>query len=184
LNSLFESLVQLFQQQPVAQTIGLLALFVGLSGFAQKNDQRLKIMLSFFCVIMGIHFMMMGSYPGAIAAWIGSARSWASSRTRSWQLMLVFMLITVALTVPKITSWILVLPLIGGLLGTWAMFRETGMRLRLFMLLGTFCWLTHNIAIGSIGGTMIETSFLMMNSLTVYRLWREKTELRQPEEAC
>ncbi|EHS3160983.1 YgjV family protein, partial [Escherichia coli] len=34
------------------------------------------------------------------------------------------------------------------------------------------CWVIHNFWAGSIGGTMIEGSFLLMNGLNIIRFWR------------
>ncbi|PTF35837.1 hypothetical protein BUY60_15765, partial [Staphylococcus epidermidis] len=36
----------------------------------------------------------------------------------------------------------------------------------------TCCWVIHNFWAGSIGGTMIEGSFLLMNGLNIIRFWR------------
>ena len=74
---------------------------------------------------------------------------------------------------PDITQPIQWLTLIGTTLGTWALYREQGIRMRLIMLMGTVCWVTHNFVIGSIGGALIEGSFLFVNSHTVFRLWRQ-----------
>ena len=171
---LLDRLVALYHQQPLAQTVGLIALVIGLSSFSQKDDQRLKYMHSVYALIMGMHFFLLGSYPGAIIGLIACVRSWVASRTRSWQWMLFFMVITLVLTVPNITAWVFALPLLGGLLGTWAFFRESGLRMRVLMLIGTLCWLVHDIVLRSIGGTLIEISFLIMNLLTMFRLWQAR----------
>ncbi len=38
------------------------------------------------------------------------------------------------------------------------------------MLAGGLCWTSHNILIGSIGGSLIELSFLFVNCHTMYRI--------------
>ncbi|WP_144407628.1 YgjV family protein [Gynuella sunshinyii] len=174
LMSALEPLRQLYLQHPVAQSLGMVALITGFLAFAQKDDLRLKQFLSAYCAVIGLHFLLMGSYPGAISAWVSGTRAWASRRTNSLVWMFAFMLINIVLVVPGITAWIFVLPLFAACLGTWALFREKGMRMRFMMMIGTVCWLTHNMAIGSIGGTIIESSFLLINASTLYRLWREQ----------
>ena len=171
--SAFKALEQLYLQQPLAQSIRLAGLTIGLHAFAQKRDHRLKLLLTPYAVVIGLHFLLMGSYPGAISAWISSIRTWVSRRSNSLKWALSFMVITLILVVPRITSWVFVLPLLGACLGTWALFREQGIRMRTMLMLGTVCWLIHNIAIGSIGGSVIESSFLMMNAATLYRLWQD-----------
>jgi hypothetical protein len=51
------------------------------------------------------------------------------------------------------------------------LFRARGLALRLCMLAGGLCWTSHNID-GSIGGSLIETTFLFVNCHTMYRMWR------------
>lgn len=40
------------------------------------------------------------------------------------------------------------------------------------MWCSTACWVTHNIWLGSIGGSLIEGSFLIMNGLAIVRFHR------------
>jgi len=115
----------------------------------------------------------MGAGAAALSARLSSGRTPVSSRTRNIWLMTVFLLVVWGVGLPKVSSAIQWLPLIGTTLGTWGLFREQGIRMRLCMLSGTVCWVTHNFAIGSIGGTLIEASFLLVNSHTIFRLWRQ-----------
>ncbi|MCP3862549.1 MAG: YgjV family protein, partial [Aestuariibacter sp.] len=47
----------------------------------------------------------------------------------------------------------------------------SGIKMRLAFLYGALCWLTNNIIVGSIGGTMLEATLLMVNSFTIWRLY-------------
>lgn len=49
--------------------------------------------------------------------------------------------------------------------------------MRIGFLLGAACWLTNNILVGSIGGTLLEVSLMAMNSMTIYRLYRQQSEI-------
>ncbi len=40
------------------------------------------------------------------------------------------------------------------------------------MWCSTACWVTHNLWLGSIGGTLIEGSFLIVNGLNIIRFRR------------
>jgi len=172
MDSFFGGLIRLFLAQPVAQGVGLLALLIGISAFIQRSDQRLRLWLTLYQVAIGIHFWMMGAGAAALSAWLSSGRTLLSSRTRNLWIMTAFLLLVWGVGVPKVTMAIQWLPLIGTTLGTWGLFRERGIRMRLYMLSGTVCWVAHNFAIGSIGGTLIEASFLFVNSHTIFRLWR------------
>jgi len=38
------------------------------------------------------------------------------------------------------------------------------------ILVGTLCWLANNLLAGSIGGILLESTYLAANLLTIYRL--------------
>ena len=64
------------------------------------------------------------------------------------------------------------LPIIGTVASTWALFRCKGLTVRCVMWCSTACWVTHNLWLGSIGGTLIEGSFLIVNGLNIIRFRR------------
>lgn len=168
------NIAELFAANPLAQSVGLIAFGIGISAFIQKNDQRLRTLLTLYCLVIGAHFFLLGATTAAYAAWLSGLRSFVSTRTRHVAVMLFFLLVVWVLGVPNITQPIQWLTIIGTTLGTWALYREQGIRMRLLMLMGTICWVTHNFVIGSIGGALIEGSFLFVNSHTIFRLWQQR----------
>lgn len=171
---IFETLNTLFWQHPVAQAIGLLALGVGASAFLHRDDQKLRYYLTAFTFLMAIHFFMLGLWTASILAILGSARNYVSSLTNNKWVMIIFLVVAWLMAIPNSSQWVHLLPVIGGSFGTWAVFREKGIRMRFLMLLGTICWLSHNHLVGSIGGVIIEGLFLVVNSRTMLRLFKEQ----------
>jgi hypothetical protein len=171
--SLGHSITTLFASNPLAQSVGLLAFFIGISAFVQHHDRRLKVFLALYCAVIGLHFFLLGATTAAFSAWMSGIRSFISTRTRHWLVMLFFLLIVWIIGIPKIVEPIQWLTIVGTTVGTWALFREQGVKMRLMMWTGTVCWVTHNVVIGSIGGAMIEGTFLFVNGHTIYRLWRQ-----------
>lgn len=169
------ALIELFAANPLAQSVGLLAFLVGIATFIQRSDQRLRILLTLYCVVIGAHFFLMGGQTAAYAAWLSGLRSFVSTRTRHIAVMSLFLIVVWGVGVPNITQPIQWLTIIGTTLGTWALYREQGIRMRLLLLMGTVCWVTHNFVVGSIGGALIEGCFLFVNSHTIFRLWQQRT---------
>lgn len=164
--------VELFAANPLAQSVGFLAFSLGVLTFAQRDDQRLRVFLTVFCAVIGAHFLLLGSPSAAYAAWLSGVRSYVSVHTRHAAVMGGFLLLIWATAVPTITRPAHWLAVVGATLGTWALYRERGIRMRAIILAATVCWLTHNIAVGSIGGALIESCFLLVNAHTMLRLWR------------
>lgn len=163
----------LFWQAPCAQTIGFIALIIGVSGFFQKDDQKLRYYLTVFTLLMAVHFFMLEQWAGAVMALFGSARNYISSHTDNKWVMTSFLIGAWLLAIPNTHLWVHLLPVIGTTFGTWALFREKGIRMRLFMSIGTLCWLSHNFFVGSIGGVLIEGIFLVINSRTMLKLLKD-----------
>ena len=156
-----------------AQAVGGLAFLIGITTFLQKDDQLFRRQLTVYCGVIGAHFFLMGAGTAALSAGLSCIRTTASGYTRSPWVMLLFLLLVWGLGIPGITNAVQWLPIIGTTIGTWGLFRAQGITLRLSMLAGGLCWTSHNILIGSIGGSLIELSFLFINCHTMYRMWRQ-----------
>ena len=178
---IFENLYLLFLSHPLAQTIGLVALVVGLSAFLQKSDFLLKRNLTIYTLLMGIQFVMLDLWASALAAWLGTFRTYVSMRSRNTAVMWSLIAIVLIFALPTVRSVTEVLPIIGNILGTWAMFKEQGLRMRALMFVGTLCWVSHNYLVGSIGGTVIEALFLIVNANTMYGLIRQEIKTSKDE---
>ncbi len=89
-------------------------------------------------------------------------------------LMAGFLLAVWLLGLPKVTAPMQLLPLIGTSLGTIGLFRLQGIPLRLCMMAVNLFWLAHNLWLGSLGGSLIESSFFVVNLVTIYRLHRSR----------
>tara|TARA_R110000751_G_scaffold55606_4_gene119218 strand:+ start:298 stop:855 length:558 start_codon:yes stop_codon:yes gene_type:complete len=178
--AIFEALNVLFWQDPTAQTIGFIALFVGISGFLHREDQKLKYYLTAFTFLMAIHFFMLSLWTAALLALLGSARNYVSSVTNNVWVMSIFIVVAWIITIPNSSEWVQIIPVVGVSFGTWALFKEKGLRMRFFMSLGTLCWLSHNHLVGSIGGVIIEGLFLVVNARTMIKLFKEQQSQNPP----
>ena len=171
-----ELLSALFWQNPWAQCVGLIALVIGVTAFVQKHDDHLRRYLTLYTLLMGLQFMLLGLWAGAFAAWLGTLRTYISLHTKNIWVMSIFLGIFWLITFPRADQLADYLAIAGTSVGTWAMFREHGLRMRCLMFIGTLCWLSHNFMVGSIGGTLIEMIFLLVNGRTMFRLFRQQSE--------
>ena len=73
------------------------------------------------------------------------------------------------LTVPSAIGW---LPVLATSAGTIAFFWFEGLPMRFILLGSTACWLTNDLVVGSIGGTLLELFIGAANTSTCYRMWR------------
>jgi hypothetical protein len=163
----------------LAQCIGYIAFILGVSAFLQKSDRRLKALNSCQSLVYAVHFTLLGNPSAAACSLISGIRAYLSLKTRSPYLAAVIIGINVALGfvfAKGVAGW---LPVIGACLGTLAMFLMRGVRMRIVLLMSTSMWLANNILSGSIGGTLLETTIATVNSITIIRLLRTRSRLRE-----
>ncbi|UJF18267.1 YgjV family protein [Vibrio sp. SS-MA-C1-2] len=157
----------------LAQVIGGLAFFIGIAAFLQKKDIRFRYLMTAFCLIMSVHFLLMGALTAAIGVTINAARIYISIKTQSKKVMWAFIFLLTLFMLPSIENIYQFLPYLGSAICTWALFSTTGIKLRLFILFNSSCWFIHNLSISSIGGSLIEGLFVLTNLYTIVLLYRQ-----------
>ncbi|EJG1634063.1 YgjV family protein [Vibrio parahaemolyticus] len=165
----------------LAQGIGGIAFMVGVMAFWQKDDLRFRYQMMAFCFIIGVHFVLLGATVAAIGVVINGIRSFASIKTQSRKVMWFFIALMWLMTLPNITHFFELLTVIGSSVATWALFSKQGITLRSLILFNSFCWVSHNIWLGSIGGSLVESTFIITNLLTIYRLYQSSKNNNQTQ---
>lgn len=158
----------------LAQSFGILAFLFGLITFLQKNDERLKLyMLCLFsCQI--VHFYLMGAAAASAANVLNLVRTFVSLKFNQLWVGALFLILNVLWGAYLYQSPISILPILGSCFGTFSVFYLSGIKMRLALIAGAFCWITHNIYIFSIGGILLESIVIFGNLVTIYRLHKSK----------
>ena len=106
----------LFWQAPCAQALRFIALVIGVSGFFQQDDQKLRYYLTFF---MALHFFVFEQRIGALIALF---RKRSKLYFQSYRQLVGHGLIFVGawfLATPNADEWVHLLPVIGTTFGIW-----------------------------------------------------------------
>jgi hypothetical protein len=169
------------------QIVGYLAFLLGVTSFLQRDDRRLRGMIGAQAFTYGVHFFLLGSTVAGIASLITSTRAFISLFTRARAVGVAILAVNLGfglLTARSAAGW---LPVVATSAGTIAFFWFTGLGMRSILLLSTACWLTNDILVGSIGGTMLELFIGAANATTCYRIWRaahaQKPDAARPSHA-
>lgn len=163
----------------LAQAIGMLSFALGILCFYQRDDQHLRIMMVVMNLNHALHFALLGAVTACLSALLSVVRTGISIKTRSRSVAYLFILISLAAGLYLAEVWYDLFPILGTCIGTYALFCLSGIRMRLAFLCGAICWLTNNIIVGSIGGTLLEATLLAVNSFTIIRLYRGQKALGQ-----
>ncbi|MGF1688977.1 YgjV family protein [Photobacterium japonica] len=157
-----------------AQCIGLVAFVVGASSFFHQDGKRFRLHLVFFQIILFSHFLLMDALAPAIGCGISALRSYASTRTQSTSVLVFFIILLWVMGLPNVQHHYELLPLFGTSVATWALFKAEGIQLRMLIMFNSFCWLINNLLLGSIGGIMMETTFIAMNIFTISKMLKAR----------
>lgn len=155
---------------PLAQALGLLSYLLGVLCFYQKDDRKLKIIMVVMNINNAIHFTLLGAPSAAVGSSVSAVRTWLAVYISSRYLAVVFISITLVAGAYCSDSIQDIFPILGTCIGTFAIFCLKGIKMRIAFLCGALCWLTNNILVGSIGGTLLELTLLTVNATTIRRL--------------
>jgi len=155
-----------------AQCLGYLAFAFGMACFAQREDRRFKQFMALECLAYVGHFWLLGQPTAVASSLVSLGRSVAALRSRSPWVAGFFIALSLGMGLWLQTGWLSLLPIAASCIGTTALFFFQGLRMRLLMLLGTLLWLTNNLLVGSIGGSLLEACIACINSWTICTMWR------------
>ncbi|WP_199438406.1 YgjV family protein [Vibrio owensii] len=158
----------------IAQAISIISMSIGMLAALQKNDVKLKKMLVAFQMIHMTHFLLLNALTSALTCLFAGLRTAVSLKTASPIAAYGFAALTVLLSPLVVNSPIDYLPVVGSCIGTIALYRLTGIKMRAAFIVVSICWLINNIIVGSIGGIALEVTIITLNLITMYRIFRDE----------
>ena len=162
----------------LGQAVSLLALGLCLAGFANKDDNKLLLILIAANVAFATQFVLLGSWvAGGITCIVILRIVLARIYHRNLYIMCALLAATAATAVIGWQDWKDAPALIAGILGTVGMFAFRGSIMRWWLFVAAFCWVLSNLAIGSIGGVLAETLVMTTNIITIWRIEMDKRRL-------
>jgi hypothetical protein len=147
----------------IAQWLGLLSFALGIASFYQRDDKKLKILM----LVLQLNNVL------------SVARTGFAIRIRSRRLAYAFIALSFIVGWMIGDTWTDIFPILGTSMGTYAMFCLSGIRMRVAFLMGSAFWLTNNIIVGSIGGTLLEMTIVIVNLNTIRRLYKSQIDKSQ-----
>ena len=155
----------------LAQAVGLVAFAIGTTAFLHSDGRRFRLHLMIFQIVLCSHFILMGALVAAFGCGISAIRSYASTKTQSTAVMIFFIVMLWLMGLPQLEHGYELLTIFGSSVATYALFKQQGIAMRLLVMFNSFCWITNNVLLGSIGGTLMELTFIVINGMTIIRMY-------------
>lgn len=158
----------------IGQILGFISLFLGVCTFYQKDDRKLKVLMVVFNLNHLVHYFLLGSMVSVLSAALSAIRTLTSIYVSSKRIAAIFIVISLGFGFYIMESQQDMWPILGTVIGTYSVFALKGIAMRVGFLLGALCWLTNNIIVGSIGGTLLEMTLINVNLMTTIRLIKDR----------
>ncbi|KMT65809.1 YgjV family protein [Catenovulum maritimum] len=158
-----------------AQILGLISFAFGIASFYQKDDFKLKLLMLMMLVIHGFHFFLLDAITSALICGVSILRTLFAMYSSSAKFALGFIGVYLIAGLSTSSSLLELTPMFAGIIGTYALICLKGIALRIGLMLGASIWLINNIAVGSIGGVLLEAVLVAVNISTIYRLYKDNS---------
>lgn len=157
----------------IAQSLGIIGAGFNIGSFQLKSNKKLIL-----CQFLGssfflFNYLLLGGYTGCIMNGLGVARNLVFSAGEKVRKPYVLILMNIALILGTIFTWegyLSLLPLIGMIAATIAMYSNNGKIIRIVQLfVSSPCWLVYNLATFTVGGIVCEAFVILSTAVSFIR---------------
>ena len=160
------------------QSVGIFASALIVWAYGQKSDNNLKYFAVAGNIFFASHFFLLEAYAGMAINILNCFRIYLSIRFHKSNVMMFgFMAVYVAVGFMIAEGLIDWFPVLSSLMGTFAMYRLSGIKFRMVGLLGSASWLTYNIHYFSIGGIITEVFAISFGLFRIFKMKREAQKI-------
>lgn len=146
----------------VGQVLSIIGMVLTIASFQMKTRKQIILVQTAGSVFFLLSYLLLESWSAVylnvvflirnIVFYFGKEKKW--SQHRAW-LVVLLCAVVIAGSV-GFRSWLDVLPIIGSVFGTVAMYMKNENMLRLLKLGDSPCWLIYNCTVPSTGGIICE----------------------------
>ena len=160
-----------FLLSQIFATLGICSDFVS---WQFRTKKAILITLICSSILFGLHFYFLEQYFAAIIQIVVVLRYTCAIFTRNIAVVIFFLAIIIGIFIYVGTYGVLpFLALWGSLLGTFSSFAKNDKQMRLYGMIGTFCWLVHNAILLSPMGIIGESVMLGSNMIGYWRYYMQ-----------
>ena len=157
----------------IAQAVGIIgaALIIGSYQFKKNTTLILVQLRGSACFV--VNYFMLGAFTGCFMNTVGTIRGLVFLGGNKTRKPVVLILLSLSLVIGGVFTWqntLSLLPLVGMLSVTIAMYFNNGKHIRMAQLfVSSPCWLVYNFASGTIGGVICEIFVITSTVVSILR---------------
>lgn len=173
-NGFIDSIVNIFLENPIAQSIGFLGFLCSIFTFISNSNISFLYRLAFTSFVWSIHFLLLGALSAFFINFIDIFKNLLAvkfpNNKKILSVILVFYFVVGIFMYLKDENFITLIPIIGSVCGLIVVFLLKGIAMRvgfLFLLLG---WMVYNYFNHSIGGLTTDIILFFVGLLGIIRI--------------
>ncbi len=166
----------------IAQIIGFCAMATAIVSFQQKKRKNIMIFQLVCTALWSLHFFVLGNMPGCALNGIMTLRCviYYFKETQKWAQhkvwLVLFLIAGFVAGVQTWESWWSVLPLLGMIISTVALWQQNPKHIRIMTIPVAVSWFVYNAHSLSYAGMCNEVFALISIFTAMWRLDRRKKE--------
>lgn len=167
------SIISLFLANPVAQTIGFIAMICVWIAFLSKDDLKTIKMLFIANIFWWILFLLLESYAGLVATIISSIRLYLSIKyKKNVKVFWLIIMLIIIMWIITCNNYISLLPVLCSLIWTYSFFFFSNLTLRIWCLINSILRFIYHYYIWSIWWVINEIVVQILLLITIYNyIW-------------
>ena len=164
----------------IVQTIGLVAMALGIGSFQLKQRSNILIVQFFSNFLWAAHFLLLGATTGAALNICATVRSYVFYKYGAKKNRSIWILIgsIIALVVSAMLSWqgwISLIPMIAIIIATIGYWQHDEQMIRRVILISSPLWLVYGVISGSYAGIANESIVIASVLIALWRYRKHPT---------
>lgn len=155
---LLSGVLSTFLENPIGQTVGFVAMFVGFFWYATSDDTKIVRIFIAANIFWLLHFIFISNIAAVGATVIAIVRLILSLKyKKSKKVLLWVVLVSISFGIISFDGKIIsVLPLLATIVATYWFFFLEKLQLRILLFATSVMWLVYHLGTGSISGIINE----------------------------
>ncbi len=180
MQSLLSEFISIFQANPLAQTIGFIAVAVNIVAFATAKDKKFLIFIAISSWIWGIHFWMLGLFSAMGVSFFDVIKNLVALKYKRSKKIMIWFLIAysiIGIFTFELNNLISLIPIFNALISIYFIFYLKGIKLKIWFIFILALWFVYNFIWHSLGGMLSDIVLFFSGLFGLYRLLKaEKIE--------
>ena len=193
MTALWNEIVRLAAEHPVAQSLGLVALVLTCLSYQARTTRAIALRQTIAAFFWTVHMLLLGAWSGCLLNFLGLVRSgvysqrgeraWASRPFWPWLFGVLCVSAAVWSGLAQGEGPRLLFPTAAQCLACYALWTVRVRFARLLLVAVSLCWLAYDVLSGSIPGTVCEVFSQISLYIAIVRDFRRSGSDRRSAKA-